>query len=200
MSPLRVLLVTAAIVAAALTIGAFAVAQIVDDPSEPRANNKRRTTQATSAPASPGPAGSGGHSSAPGKTGLITYTAVAGDDRAAEAAEMFDEYFSAINAGNYDHALDFYDPSGQVDTTDPAERADFEEGVATSTDSEIAIKSVADDASGNLVATVSFKSVQAPDKAPNGQTCTYWTVKYTLTRPGGAYRIFKGVATHDSCY
>lgn len=204
MSHIRVVLLTAVLVAAGLSIGAFAVVQIADiEPREERANKSRTPTAPTTAraagatptaPPSPTP-------ETAGRLGLVTFTAVAGDQRAGEVATMFDEFFSAINAGDYDRALKYYDPAGQIDTTDPAERADFAEGVATSTDSDIVLKSLGEDPStGNVVATVSFTSVQAPEKAPNGQTCAHWTVAYTLSQPGGAYRIFKGNASHDSCY
>jgi hypothetical protein len=190
-------LLTAVLVAAVLSVGAFAVVQVAHIGSEPTGSRSHGRT------ATPTPTGAAPRSSAPAppdRAGLVKYTAVAGDDRAAEIATLFDSYFSAINAGDYDRALTYYDPAGQVDTSDPAERADFAEGVATSTDSDVVLRSLTGDPSdGNLVATVSFTSQQAADKAPNGQTCAHWTVAYTLTQPDGGYRIFKGTASHDGC-
>jgi hypothetical protein len=208
-SQIRIVVLTAVFVAATLSIGAFAVVQVADaDSREDRSGKRSRATATSSATSQarggPTESASASASSEPEpepKPGLVNFTAVAGDRRAADVAAMFDGFFSAINAGDYDRAMEFYDPAGQIDTTDPAERAAFAEGVATSTDSDIVLKAIAESPpDGKVIATVSFTSVQAPDKAPNGQTCTYWTVAYTLSQTDGAYRIFSGDASHDSCY
>src|SRR5690242_5436402 len=66
----------------------------------------------TASPAEPSPTDVATSQPAPpSKVGVVDIGAVAGDPRATAVATMFDTYFSAINAKNYDAAIQAYDPS-----------------------------------------------------------------------------------------
>jgi hypothetical protein len=136
--------------------------------------------------------------------GVVDYSAVAADPRAADVARMFDTYFSSINTHNYDAALAVYDPAGAINPGDPAQRNAFTHDVSTSQDSEIRVLSLGPGtAPVAVVAQVTFRSMQAqgygPASNPN-ETCTVWTISYSLTEPApGRYRILRGSGQHQTC-
>jgi hypothetical protein len=136
--------------------------------------------------------------------GIVDYSAVAADPRAADVARMFDTYFSNINSHNYDAALAVYDPAGAVNPGDPAQRSAFTHDVSTSQDSGIRLESLGPGtAPVALVARVTFRSAQAPGYGPASnpdETCTIWTITYSLTQPApNGYRILRGTGQHQTC-
>ena len=126
------------------------------------------------------------------------------DPRAVPVATLFDAYFSGITAKNFDAVFALYDPSGDLNTNDPQQRSGFEKGVSSSTDDNGTLRSLSPDGSGPAsTAEVSFQSHQAPGKGPSDdpqQTCSLWTLTYTLTYTSdGKYLIKSATGSHTGC-
>ena len=126
------------------------------------------------------------------------------DPRAADVAAMFDSHFSAVNAKDYAKAIAAYDPAGVINPNDSAQASDFRQAISTTTDEQITLRSIGPDSSGRgvLAARVTFRSNQqagyGPRERPN-ETCTAWDVTYSVSQPGGVYKIFAGKATNAPC-
>lgn len=135
---------------------------------------------------------------------LVTTDPSVSDSRAAAVADMFEDYFTAINNRDYDRALEAYDPAGVINPGDARQAADFKQAISTTTDSQIVLRSVGPPASGRgvLDARVTFRSNQQPGYGPRErptETCTAWDVTYALSQPAGEYKIVIGKATHAPC-
>jgi hypothetical protein len=156
----------------------------------------------TSAPstAEPGPASP----STPSSVGLVAIDPTVSDPRAADVAAMFDTHFAAVNAKDYVRALSVYDPAGVINPNDSRQASDYQRAISTTSDDQIMLRSVGPDTSGRgvLAARLTFRSSQqagyGPRERPN-ETCTAWDVTYTLSQPGGTYKIFAGQATSAAC-
>jgi hypothetical protein len=118
---------------------------------------------------------------------------------------LFDSYFSGINAKQYEQVLTLFDPSGSVNPNDPAQAAAFTAGVSTTTDSQVVLHSIADNAAqaGDLNARLTFQSHQdagyGPPGSPN-ETCTNWDITYQLRPWGSGYRILRPLSVaHTGC-
>ncbi|WP_433218819.1 hypothetical protein ACQP00_13510 [Dactylosporangium sp. CS-047395] len=108
---------------------------------------------------------------------------------------VFDKYFAAVNARNAGAALAVMDPNGSINQSDAAAVKRFTDGISTSTDDDVLLLALGPDGSGKgvLQARVTFRSQQQAGKGPKGresETCTRWDVTYSITRPGGEYRIW----------
>jgi hypothetical protein len=125
------------------------------------------------------------------------------DARAVQVATLFDSYFSAVSAKNFDAALALYDPNGDVDTNDAQQRAAFKKSEATSTDDQGVLKSLSPAGPGPVTtARISFRSQQAAGYGPAGdtsQTCSIWTLTYTLTYTDNKYLIKSATGSHTGC-
>ncbi|MVU75942.1 hypothetical protein GPX89_01630 [Nocardia sp. ET3-3] len=109
--------------------------------------------------------------------------ALAGDSRAIAVATTLNTYFSGINSGNYDAAINELDPSLR------GNRATFADGWATSSDRNIEVLEVDSGPS----ARVTFQSTQAAGRGPRGledATCVNWDLLYTFSQPGSEYLIY----------
>ena len=111
--------------------------------------------------------------------GIVDYAAVATTDpRAPDVASLFNQYFMAIDSRDYSQVLASYDPNSEIGKSDSAGIAQFEQGISTSTDSNIALTGLSN-GSGNIavMARITFQSAQAaglgPARDPN-ETCTRW--------------------------
>jgi hypothetical protein len=116
--------------------------------------------------------------------GGIDLYAVAADPVAPRVADTLDTYFGGINAHDGAQAASAFDPSGTVDPTDPAQVAQFQQDISTSTDDQVVIHGIQPGpapAGGYLVA-LSFRSQQDPAFGPGGnEACTNWSLTYRLT-------------------
>lgn len=124
-------------------------------------------------------------SPAPGPAGMVSIEAeAAADPRTPQIAAMFDAYFTAINAHDAPAAAGAFAPGGLVDPGDPEQVASFGADIATTRDSDVRLWAVADDAhTGDVIATVSFTSTQAPGYGPperRDETCTDWRLDFRL--------------------
>lgn len=123
----------------------------------------------------------------PTTSGLVSIAAdAAADPRAAAIAALFDTYFTGINAHDASVATRVFAPGAVVDPADPEQVAEFGVDIATTRDSDVRLLAVADDpGSGEVIATVSFTSTQAPGYGPperRNETCTDWRLDFRLTR------------------
>ncbi|MFI5909637.1 hypothetical protein [Dactylosporangium sp. NPDC051541] len=115
--------------------------------------------------------------------------------KAPAVAAVFDKYFTAVNARNATAALAALDPNGSINQGDANAVKRFTDGISTSTDDDILLLALGPDPTGKgqLQARVTFRSQQQPGKGPKGresETCTRWDVTYSITQPGGEYRIW----------
>jgi serine protease Do len=98
------------------------------------------------------------------------------DSTAQGIVAAFDTYFNGINTGNYAAAYAVLSPRLQAQTTQQA----FADGDATSYDSEIQVLDAAQIDARTVRVGLTFTSLQAPDKGPNGESCDIWTIDYTM--------------------
>jgi hypothetical protein len=116
---------------------------------------------------------------------------------------MLNTYFPAISAKDYSQALAQFDPNGTMNPNDPQQAQNFEQGVSTSSDSNVVLHSLAP--VGPVAATtadVTFTSNQHAGYGPSGnegQTCTDWTLTYTLSYINGNYLIYTSKGTYTGC-
>jgi hypothetical protein len=184
--------------------GAIATVLLVDgDGGRENTANPQPTPTGVSSPTRtpPSPTASASPSAPPR---LVTTDPSVSDSRAAAVADMFEDYFTAINNRDYDAALAAYDPAGVINPSDARQAADFKQAISTTTDSQIVLRSVGPPASGRgvLDARVTFRSNQQPGYGPRErptETCTAWDVTYALSQPAGEYKIVIGKATHAPC-
>jgi eukaryotic-like serine/threonine-protein kinase len=152
-----------------------------------------------SAPVSPSP------SPQPSNVGIVALdSSITGDPRAQQVAAMFDTFFSAISRKDYATALAEYDPNGRVDPNDPAQATSFEQAVSTSNDSDVVLQSLSPSGPGPASsAQITFQSTQDAGYGPPGdenQTCTDWTLTYTLTyTDAGGYLIYSSNGSSAGC-
>ena len=140
----------------------------------------------------------------PSSVGVVAIdSAFVNDPRAQQVATMLNTYFSAISDKNYNLALQQFDPSGTMNPNDPQQAQSFEQGVSTSSDSNVALHSLSP--AGPATATtadVTLTSSQQAGYGPSGnedQTCTDWTLTYTLSYINGSYLIYDSKGTYAGC-
>jgi serine protease Do len=116
-----------------------------------------------------------------------------------EVGQVFKRYFDGINSALYEQAWAVLSPKLQGSSV-----ASFAKGVSTSYDDQVFVLSVSGGAGRSVVAHVTFTSVQASDKGPDGDTCDNWDLDYTLIPSGDSWLINKvlghnGGRTHTTC-
>jgi len=137
--------------------------------------------------------------------GLVDVRPVATNPAVLAVGGLFDQYFAGINAKRYTQVLALFDPAGFLDPGDPAQVQAFTDGVSTSTDSQVVLRSITDNAAakGDLDVRLTLQSHQAAGFGPSGspdETCTNWDITYQLRPAGGGYRIFKPQSvSHAPC-
>ena len=155
-----------------------------------------QTAPSTPAPSPPGPSpiqSDGG----PG----VTIAANADQDARAQAvAEFLGEYFSAINAHDYQAYISLLSPDAQQNFTE----AQFQSGYGSTTDSAETLLNVSTAPDGDTVASVTFTSNQNSSQSVNqADTCTEWAISLFLGQPDGSYLIDPPPpgyqASHSSC-
>ena len=195
-----------------LAIGAVTTVVLVERGNdEPTGSRPATTTTPAGSPGTSGPTtapSTSGPTSAspttPSSVGVVAIDPAVTDPRAADVAAMFDSHFSAVNAKDYAKAIAAYDPAGVINPNDSAQASDFRQAISTTTDEQITLRSIGPDSSGRgvLAARVTFRSNQqagyGPRERPN-ETCTAWDVTYSVSQPGGVYKIFAGKATNAPC-
>lgn len=112
---------------------------------------------------------------------------------------FFDQYFGAINAGDYETVWQLLAPN--LRGSSPSSLAD---GLASTFDTDVQVLSATPASSGRMLAHVSFTSFQAAEKGPNGDMCDEWDLDYLLGPTGGSWQIravsgYRNGPTHKSC-
>lgn len=134
----------------------------------------------------------------PGRT-LDPVVPPGSDPRTVAVAQALQTYFQAINAADYRTA--WLQTSPRIRGTSPDSLAN---GDATSYDGLVVVHSVTPATAGAVLAHVTFTSVQAPDKGPNGDSCDNWDLDYSMIPSAGTWLIdqvrgHNGGQTHIAC-
>jgi S1-C subfamily serine protease len=115
-------------------------------------------------------------------------------DTAAEGiVAAFNTYFNGINTGNYAAAYAVLSPRLQAQTTQQA----FADGDATSYDSEIQVLDAGQIDARTVRVGLTFTSLQAPDKGPNGESCDIWTIDYTMIEASDGSWLIDAAKPYD---
>ena len=105
--------------------------------------------------------------------------------------QVFKTYFDSINSANYEKAWSMLSPKLQGPSS-----SSFAKGTATSYDDQVVLLSVIPGPGQTVIAHVTFTSVQAASKGPNGDTCDNWDLDYTLV-PLGESWLIDGAKGHN---
>lgn len=122
-------------------------------------------------------------------------------DAAAEGVvAAFNTYFGGIDTGNYAAAYAVLSPRLQAQSTEQS----FADADSTSYDSDLQVLDAAQIDATTVRVALTFTSLQAPNKGPNGNSCDIWTLDYTMIQAGDgswlidAARPYQGVL-HEAC-
>ncbi len=109
-----------------------------------------------------------------------------------DVIDIFTAYFGGINRGDYRLAWDQLGPEVQNSTTLDA----FAANVSTTYDFDLSVEAytVVDDDTHRL--WIRFTSLQDPTYGPDGESCTRWSVDYTVQRIEATWRIVAATG-HD---
>ncbi|WP_203759301.1 hypothetical protein [Actinoplanes octamycinicus] len=184
----------------AAVVGTIVVTTRDGDAEEsPGATGTTYDTPATSDPATESTTAETTTAATAGPAGLVAIDQPG--DLADRVATMFETYFAGINAKDPDAALSVVEPKGRMNPADPAVVAKFGADIRTTRDDEIELGAVTDNG-GTVTAELSFRSRQAAGYGPADdpdQTCTRWTMVYTLADSGAGLRIRDVDAQHEAC-
>ncbi|MEO6585977.1 MAG: trypsin-like peptidase domain-containing protein [Knoellia sp.] len=111
------------------------------------------------------------------------------DPLAVEVTQLFRDYFTAINEGNYDQAWALMSPRLR-----PSDVNKLADSLSSTIDFGVVVHSVTQADDGIVKAHVYFVSTQSPEQGPKGQTCTVWDLDYTLAPTGSPWQIRRAVA------
>jgi hypothetical protein len=113
----------------------------------------------------------------------------------ARVVEIIDEYFNAVNAGDYSAAYDFTSQSRQAKFP----YSDFVRGYDTTNVYDVTVMNTSETADGPTV-DIQYRSTQAPSNSPNGSTCLIWTQTFEFVYEDGDYRVQKFKNLGDPAY
>jgi WD40 repeat protein len=104
---------------------------------------------------------------------------------AAKAKLFVDEYFTAINEHNYAKYKTLLTLQQQTAQT----QSSFDAGYATVTDSGITLTGVSEASAGQVVAQLTFTSIQNPAASVDNSACNQWNISLYLVPSGNGYLI-----------
>lgn len=105
---------------------------------------------------------------------------------ASSVATFLDQYFSAINAHDYQSYVSLLSPQMQQGQT----QEQFDHGYRSTADSAETLTSISTAANGDLDVAVTFTSHQNPADSPNqAESCTDWKISLFLEQGGSGYLI-----------
>jgi eukaryotic-like serine/threonine-protein kinase len=153
--------------------------------------------QPTSAPPTP----------TPSPTTSVGQVTIAGplisNPQAADIAALFNTYFSGIDEQNYQQALSVFANNAPLNPTSASTLNSLSQADSTSTDSDVVLTSLyPSDGSTVTKAHITFQSNQSPGYGPAtapDQTCTNWSLTYTLSYSSGNYQLFKDKGAYAGC-
>jgi hypothetical protein len=85
-------------------------------------------------------------------------------------------YFGGINAQDYQQAWSAYTPGFQSSSS----LSQWENGYQTTQESAVSLTSVTQNSDGSVTGVVDFTSNQSPSEGYQGQSCSQWSITYTL--------------------
>ena len=134
----------------------------------------------------------------------VDISAINTDPNAAAVASTIGTYFGGIDSRNYLQAWNAFAPALQAKIP----YQPWSSSLSTTRDTRVVLQSIRHDPNGDIDATVSFRSHQAPRSGPNpGETCTNWSLDYRLAPdPAGSAslpylvsKVKKVGAGHTAC-
>lgn len=134
----------------------------------------------------------------------VDISAVNTDPNAAAVASSIGTYFGGIDSRNYLQAWNTFAPELQAKIP----YQPWSSSLSTTRDTRVVLQNIRHDPNGDIDATVSFRSHQAPQNGPNpGETCTNWSLVYRLApAPAGSApqpylisKVKKVGAGHTAC-
>jgi hypothetical protein len=129
------------------------------------------------ASASTGPA-----ASSPGPVAVATVAAR--DPAARQVTRLLDQYFTAINAHDYQAYVALLSPREHGIT-----RSQFDGGYGTTADTDETLSGISTAADGDSVAHVTFTSHQSAPDSPTSTNCNVWNISLYLLPNAGGYLI-----------
>jgi hypothetical protein len=109
----------------------------------------------------------------------VDLSQVASDPSSVEVARTLGTYFDGVDNRQLEQAYAVYTPAWRARIP----FAEWADGVSTTDHSNISVTSITAAADGSYAVDVLFTSTQAPEKgARPGETCTDWSLRYTLER------------------
>jgi hypothetical protein len=105
-------------------------------------------------------------------------------------------YFQGINDRNYTEYASSQTAQGKRNQPESS----FEAGYATTTDSNMALTSLAPTGDGDLTATVTFTSRQSPSDSVDDSACDNWTLNLYLVPGGSGYLITPAPPDYEPTY
>ena len=99
--------------------------------------------------------------------------------------DTFQAYFDGINFGRHRLAYQQLSPDQRAEISFP----NFRQGLLTSYDFDVSIRSIDEVDATHDEVLVTFWSVQEPEFGPDGQTCTRWTLDYSMVYDGERWLI-----------
>ena len=109
-----------------------------------------------------------------------------GDSSVDRGVEIVDEYFAAVNAGDFGTAYSLTSDSRQA----KFDYSDFVKGYDTTNVYDVTVMNASETADGPIV-DIQYRSTQAPSNSPNGSTCLIWTQRFEFVYESGDYRVQK---------
>lgn len=123
--------------------------------------------------------------------------AAAADPRSQSVVTFLGQYFTAINAHDFQGYRKLLGPRLRADMT----RGQFDAGYRSTVDFGEKLRSISSDASGDTVAAVTFTSRQNPADSVNGrQSCTRWRISLFLHTAADGYVIGQAPPGYHSSY
>lgn len=121
-------------------------------------------------------------------------------DASAGITAAFTTYFTGINDGDYATAYDVLSPRLRARES----LQSFADGDSTSYDYDITVNDAQQNGPQDASISLSFTSLQSPDKGPDGDACDNWTLTYHMIRDADTTWHIDGTAptgttTHTSC-
>lgn len=118
---------------------------------------------------------------------------------ASGVSDALDTYFNAINTGDYQAAYDVFSPAMRANFSEQQ----FADGDSTSYDFGQTVLDARQYSRNSADVALSFTSLQAPSKGPNGDSCDTWSLTYHMVAFGGVWYINGtdpyGSIEHASC-
>ncbi len=117
----------------------------------------------------------------------VDYSGVVDNPDSADMARSLSVYFDGVDNKDFSQAYAAYTPEWQARVP----FSQWAEGVSTTDHSNISLVSISYAADATPTVEVLFRSTQAADKGPRpGETCTDWSIAYTLERRGSGAAPF----------